>query len=145
MRSNYSQGNLGWMRSYKGRSIDPTRPVFLYRNLNSKERLYSMKQKHLVVGYLQVGDCFTLTSTLVRKYGRMLMLAGERCVHAFLVIQPVEDCRCDMEAMYVRYDAHNGFHVYTEEDMAILPIADFLGRNFKITDRGIQLMIPINK
>ena len=71
--------------SYKNRTIDYTRPVKVYRNLNRKGKVYSIQQDGLVVAY---GNNFGLISPKfkVSEAGRQRVLKEQRKnVHAYMI------------------------------------------------------------
>lgn len=84
---------------FKGRSVDPGRPVWIYRNLrpgkSMNDRAFSVMQDGLVVGhsdYIRVKDA----KFVVREGGRQRVLREKRKnVHAFVVgtvIDPMTRC-----------------------------------------------------
>jgi hypothetical protein len=71
----------------KERTIDLTKPVRIYRNLNKKigvDKVYSIKQKNKVVGYTTsfvLQDCkFVVNSAGWQTY----IITNERNVHAYI-------------------------------------------------------------
>ena len=74
------------MLVYKGRSLDKTKPVEVYRNLNDStgNKRYSVRQNGLVVGHcnrLLLNNC----SFIVNQKGRKRVIEDKRKnVHAFI-------------------------------------------------------------
>lgn len=72
------------IRIYKGRTVDWTKPVEVYRCLNRKGKMFSIRQEGYVVGHSQhigLSDC----SFIINQSGKKrCMTTGERNVHAFI-------------------------------------------------------------
>lgn len=72
------------VQPFKGRSLDPNKPVEVYRCLNRKGHIYSIRQNQKVVGHtdqLNVKDCVFV----VNNGGKQRAIAsGQRNVHAFI-------------------------------------------------------------
>lgn len=70
------------MKTYKNRQIDPSKPVYVYRNLHKK--CWSVKQGGVVVGHteeLALKDCVCM----VNEKGRQKVLkTGVKNVHAYI-------------------------------------------------------------
>lgn len=75
---------MNGIESYKGRKLDPARPVRIYRNLHKKGVVYSVQQGGLVIGYTR--DILLLAAQpLVSAAGRERVRAtGRKVVHAFI-------------------------------------------------------------
>ena len=100
--------------SFKERKIDPEKAVKIYRCLNRKGHIFSIKQGDLVVGHtdnIVLKDCWFK----VNKYGKQKAIeTGIRNVHAFVIGRITNNIESD--AMYdLKYNpfSDNGF--YTEE------------------------------
>lgn len=70
--------------SYKGRTIDLKKPIYVYRNLHKEGIWYSVKQGNLVVAHAQLmvmGDC----EFIVNEKGRQRVLKEKRKnLHAYI-------------------------------------------------------------
>ena len=72
------------MEKYKGREIDYTKPVRVYRNLNKKGQVYSIQQNGVVVAHTRE---FVLKDVkfIVNKAGKKRAIETKtRNVHAFI-------------------------------------------------------------
>lgn len=70
------------IRRYKGRELDEDAPVFLYRNLNRRGRVYSLRQKGLVVAHAE-RVCLKDCTFHVSEAGRQRVLkTGRKNIHA---------------------------------------------------------------
>lgn len=82
MKNKYGLGNI--ITEYKNRKINMNKPVLIYRNLNNKTNLYSIKQNNLVVGHT---NCIMLRDAefIIRKSGqRQVRETKQKNVHAFI-------------------------------------------------------------
>jgi len=72
------------MENFKGRELDPLKPVEVYRCLNRKGQVFSVRQGGLVVGHtdnIVLKDCkFKVNKSGYKRY----LKEGQRNVHAFI-------------------------------------------------------------
>ena len=102
------------MEPFKGREIDYDKPVEVYRCLNRKGKIFSIRQNGLVVahtGAFILKDC----ELIVNKAGKKRsMETGERNVHAFIkgYLTDIYDIKLTMSWL-LRYDPFSelGFHI----------------------------------
>lgn len=72
------------IKSYKNRAIDITRPVEIYRCLNRKGKMYSIRQDGLVVGHTD-NICLRDCKFIVNEAGkRRCITEQQRNVHAYI-------------------------------------------------------------
>lgn len=70
------------IRPYRGRQLDESRPVFLYRNLTRRGKVYSLRQGGVVVAHAErvcLKDC---TLHVSEKGRERVLRTGKKCVHA---------------------------------------------------------------
>lgn len=72
------------VKSYKNRTLNPTKPVEVYRNLNKKGVVYSVRQDGLVVGHTE--KIYLVDAEfIVNQSGRKRAVKEQkRNVHAFI-------------------------------------------------------------
>lgn len=72
------------IQPFKDRHLDPNKPIEVYRCLNRKGHIYSIRQNQQVVGHtdqLNIENC----SFVVNNGGKQRAIAsGQRNVHAFI-------------------------------------------------------------
>lgn len=110
-------------QSYKGRAIDFSKPVAIYRNLHNK--MYSVKQGGLVVAHL---DSFTMkrVSFVVREGGRRKVIATrQKAIHAFICgqllnVNKAEGYDDQLRISYNPYKSASFFYVCNEKPVALL-------------------------
>ena len=82
MKTIYANDNV--LIPNKGRKIDESKPVLVYRNLNRKGKVYSLLQKGLVVAYT-TAVCLRDCEFIVRETGRKkVKREKKKNVHAFI-------------------------------------------------------------
>lgn len=91
------------IQPFKGRQFDLSRPVFVYRDLTRKGRIYSVKQNGLVVGKTE-NICLENVSFIVLNSGKERALkTRQRNVHAFIKGH-ISSCRnSDADLFPVKY------------------------------------------
>lgn len=70
--------------SYRGRSLDPTKPVKIYRCLNRTGKTFSVMQDGLVVGHVQNISLRDVKFKVNRSGKARCLETGQRNVHAFV-------------------------------------------------------------
>lgn len=112
---------------YKGRQIDLTKRVEVYRNLRRRGRFYSVRQDGLVVGHtsrINLKNCYFV----VRESGRQRVLSSKRKnVHAFVVGYPTllvtdKDMRGLGKPLQGRYNPYEEGHFMVNEGSKWRPI-----------------------
>lgn len=69
---------------FKGRTLDIKAPVLVYRCLNRKGKIYSIRQKDLVVGH-STDIIISNAEFIINKSGKKTAIrTNERNVHAFI-------------------------------------------------------------
>lgn len=70
--------------SFKGRVFNKNKPIDVYRNLNRKGKVYSVRQEGVVVGHA-TAICISNVEFVVNKSGKeRAMKTKTRNVHAFI-------------------------------------------------------------
>lgn len=70
---------------FKGRQLDPSLPVYFYRNLHKKGQWYSLKQKGQVVAHC-TSCCISGTQYLINRKAQVrIRETGKREVHAYVL------------------------------------------------------------
>jgi hypothetical protein len=78
----YGDGNEVY--SFKGRTIDTEKPIFVYRNLNKKGKWYSIKQNGVVVAHA-TAICIRNVECVISEKGKARAIQNKtRNVHAYL-------------------------------------------------------------
>ncbi len=126
---------------FKGRAIDPTKRVLIYRNLHKPGRTYSVKQDGLIVGH---GTKITVNSVnfIVNEGGRQRVLREKRKnVHAFIEGKLTADGLGMMAtntgarfAVPVTYNPYQAGHFYSV--VTTTPV--FAASNVIINETGIS-------
>lgn len=70
--------------SYKGREVNINEPVWIYRNLHSKDVSYSVRQKGLVVGHTNSLSVKDARFVVNQKGKERVQKEGRKNVHAFI-------------------------------------------------------------
>lgn len=69
---------------FKGRVLDPNKPIEVYRCLNRQGHIYSVRQNQKVVGHTD-SICILDVAFVVNASGKQRAIAsGQRNVHAFI-------------------------------------------------------------
>ncbi len=111
---------------FKDREIEPYKPVELYRCLNRKGKVYSIRQNGLVIGHTIENKMFVMENCkfVVQQAGKNRAIREQqRNVHAFIRGFPeiYRPCRCIRYA--VKYDPYSkigfstGFDTISEADI----------------------------
>lgn len=69
---------------YKGRNIDYSKPVYIYRNLNCKGVSYSIRQKGLVVAHTDAVALYDAVFLVSKKGKERVQREKRKNVHAFI-------------------------------------------------------------
>lgn len=77
-----NQRTTGNYRSFKGRAIDPSRRVRVYRNLNNGK--ISIKQGSLVVGHTDSALMKDTTFLVFEKLRQKVLVEKRKSVHAYI-------------------------------------------------------------
>lgn len=72
------------IQPFKGRTIDTAKPIYLYRNLNRKGRVYSIKQDGLVVAHTKSICMRNVEFVVNSKTKNRIIETKERSVHAYV-------------------------------------------------------------
>lgn len=72
------------IKPFKGRTIDESQPVLLYRNIKRKGKIYSIKQKNVVVAHT-TAICLKDVTFVINKGAKAEAIRSKiRNVHAFI-------------------------------------------------------------
>jgi hypothetical protein len=115
------------LEAYKGRSLDPARPVRVYRNLNKRGVVYSIAQKGQVVAYatdIKLKDC---TCFVNQKGVERVRLKKVREVHAWVEGYVTEEESPAKQKMSYNPYKHN--HFYNTQDGSPVTEAPFMQFN----------------
>lgn len=75
---------MEFIKSYKGRKIDYSKPVDVYRCLPRKGRVYSIRQNGKVVGHTEVLNLSNVNFIVNESGKRRAICTKTRNVHAFI-------------------------------------------------------------
>lgn len=109
------------MIAYKNRKLDPTKPVEVYRCLNRKGVIYSVRQQGLVVAHAE-DIVLTNCKLIVSQAGRArVVLNKKKSVHAWIqgMIGSEEDINDEYHHAVLKYNPYtlSEFHIITEQGM----------------------------
>lgn len=126
------------MQPFKSRSIDPTKPVDVYRCLNRKGKVYSIRQNGLVVAHTE-RLILTGCTFIVNPGGkRRAIESQERNVHAYVRGMITEE-RPKGAKLNLKYNPYNERGFYNDL------VGEVSGAQWVLIQGGRVLMFRPNK
>lgn len=127
------------MESFKGRKIDVSKKVRIYRNLNRKGKIYSIKQDNLVVAHTEDFIIKSVSFIINRAGKNRAIQTKTRNVHAFL-----EGYLTDFNSIELQFCYNLNYNPFSEKGFFIQPDFDLVSCNIAYktkSDSNIKIQL----